>query len=109
MFVMVVDYIVRLTVTEPSMGFGWKRLEGSPAPHIADLNYANNTALLANTVGNAQHLLTALETHGKLWASRLMLSKQSLDMQVISLASQCSQHPVAPSNRWMTSNAWNVE
>ena len=37
LFVVVVDYVMRLTVPDPSVGFRWKRREGSrrPAGHIA--------------------------------------------------------------------------
>ena len=54
LFVIVVDYIMRLTVLDPSVGFRWKRREGSrrPAGHIADLDYADNIVLLARSIDN---------------------------------------------------------
>jgi len=41
LFVVIVDYIMKLTFPDPNAGFRWKR-EGSrrPAGHIADLDYA---------------------------------------------------------------------
>ena len=47
LFVIVVDYMMRLTVPDTSVGFRWKRCEGfrRPAGHIADLDYADDVVL----------------------------------------------------------------
>ena len=77
LFVIVVDYIMRLTVPDSSVGFRWKRHEGSrrPAGHIADLDYADDIVLLASSINNAQQLLTALETNAKIVGLRINTTK----------------------------------
>ena len=42
LFVVVVDYNTKLTVSDPNAGFRWKRGEGSRTPvgHIPDFDYA---------------------------------------------------------------------
>ena len=58
---MVVDYIMRLTAPDPSFVSGGRdvRAHGS-------LDYTNDIALLANSIGNTQQLFTALETNIKM-------------------------------------------
>ena len=77
LFVIVFDYIMRLTVPDSSVGFRWKRSEGSwrPAAHIADLEYADDIVFLASSINNAQQLLTALETNAKIVGLRINTTK----------------------------------
>ena len=91
LFVVVVDYIMRLTVPDPSVGFRWKRQEGSrkPAGYIVDLGYADDLVLLANSADNAQQLLTALETNAKIVDLKINISKTGF-----MLAGDFSEQPV---------------
>ena len=101
---------MRLTVTEPSIDFRWKRREGSrrPAAHIADLDYADDIALLANTVGSAQHLLTALETNTKTVGLKINVAKTEFMLADDFLGQPVLTTSSAPSSRWMTSGTWDV-
>ena len=77
LFVIVFDYYMRLTVPDSSVGFRWKRSEGSrrPAAHIADLEYAEDIVFLASSINNAQQLFTALETNAKIVGLRINTTK----------------------------------
>ena len=64
LFIIVIDYVLRTSVdTISNKGLELKPRASSryPAEHITDADFADDIALVANTLKNAQELLTSLE------------------------------------------------
>jgi hypothetical protein len=66
LFIIVLDYVLRGSMT-PELGLTLKRRQSSrhPAVFLTDLDFTDDIALLSDTIGNAQVLLSALECAAK--------------------------------------------
>ena len=62
LFIIILDYVLRMSM-EPTLGIQTRPRQSrrQPARMLTDLDFANDLALLANTVVNAQKLLSSLE------------------------------------------------
>ena len=65
LFILVVDYILRLsvdTISERGLEYQPRRSSRYPALHVTDADFADDIALLAGSLSDAQALLTSLES-----------------------------------------------
>ena len=75
LFIIILDYVMRIAKAKDD-NFGitlhWKRGRNCPAVHLTDADFADNIALLSNTMNEAQALLNAVECSA--CAVRLVMS-----------------------------------
>ena len=60
LFAILIDFIMRRTVGDKEKGIQW--VDGK---HLADLDYADDIALLSNNINNLQDLLDKLKENGR--------------------------------------------
>ena len=65
LFILVVDYILRVsvdTISEKGLEYQPRKSTRHPALHVTDADFADDIALLAGSLANAQELLSSLES-----------------------------------------------
>ena len=91
MFIIVLDYALR-TVTDDREGLSITRHRSTrhPACHLSDLDYADDIALFADTIHEAELLLHKVETASK--STGLFLNPSKTKYMHINLSANDSAH-----------------
>ena len=91
LFIIVIDYIMSLVTNNANHGFTMtpSRSRRYPAEKVTDADFADDLALLSNTIDEAQLMLTSLEEAAR--AVGLIMNESKTKYMSINLASE-EQH-----------------
>ena len=96
LFIIVLDYVMRVALgnEEANLGFtiSQRRSRRHPAEILTDLDFADDIALLSDTLNQAQELLTRVENAAATVGLHMNVSKTKVMVDDISLSTSSGNH-----------------